>query len=293
MIWIEIGSVPVASVLKLMLDRIKLTRKWALAFLSVGLVVAGGLVFFIVRLNRLVGDEKRRQEAATRIDVAEARLRAPATEGLTLYVDASDVRATATLAGVRYLATSGGLVQLDQSGTVKRRYTTLDGLPDNDLTALAVFQGRLFIGTATQGLVAFDGTAFTGYSFAKPKAAAVRALAATESRLLIGTLDGGLFEYDGERFSRRLNSATGADFKRVTAVLPVGSRVYIGTQDLGLFIWREAHIEHFGLSDGLPSPHVTGIAALEGPFSSIGEVAVATDFGVVALTESNQIKPVS
>src|SRR5262249_2971557 len=59
------------------------------------------------------------------------------------------------------------------------------------------------------------------------------------------------------------------------------------------FIWREAHIEHIGVSDGLPSPHVTGIVSLDGALSRIGEVAVATDFGVVALTEANQIKPIS
>src|SRR5262245_22959949 len=212
---------------ELMPNRIKLTRKWAIAFLSAGAVVAGGVVFFMFRLNRLVGEEKRQLEAASRVDVTEARLRAPVADGLTLYVDPSDVRSTATLGGVRYLATSGGLVQLDQSGSAKRRYTTLDGLPDDDLTSLAVFHGRLFIGTASRGLVAFDGAAFTGYTFVKPKAAAVRALAPTEGRLLIGTFDCGLFEYDGERFSRRLNSATGGDFKRVTAVLPIASRVYI------------------------------------------------------------------
>jgi ligand-binding sensor domain-containing protein len=276
-----------------MLDKIKLNKKWVMVLAALGLVFAGGLVFFILRLNRLVGEEKGRQEAASRVDAAQARLRAPATDGLTAFLDASDVRATAALGGVRYLATSGGLVQLDPSGGVKRRYTTFDGLPGNDLTALAVFQGKLFIGTGTQGLIALDGTSFTGYSFVKPKAAEVSALAATENRLLIGTLDGGLFEYDGQGFSRRLNSTTGADFKRVTALLPFASRVYVGTQDLGLFIWREDRIEHIGPGDGLPSPHVTGIAPLEGSLSSIGEVAVATDFGVVALTGANQIKRIS
>jgi ligand-binding sensor domain-containing protein len=276
-----------------MLNKIRLTKKWALVFLAIGLAFAGCVVFFILRLNGLVGQEKQQQEAASRVEVIETRLRAPVTDGLTIYLNASAVRATAVMAGTRYLATSGGLVQLDPGGGVKRRYTTFDGLPDNDLTALAVFQGRLFLGTAAYGLVAFDGTAFTGYSFVKPKAGAVRALAATESRLLIGTLDGGVFEYDGERFSRRLNSATGADFKQVTAVLPVGARVYIGTQDLGLYISQEDRIEHIGVSDGLPSPHVTGIAALDGALSGIGEIAVATDFGVVGLTEANQIKPIS
>src|SRR5262245_8725112 len=144
-----------------MLNNIRLTRKWALALMAVGVVVAGGLVFFIIRLNSLAGNEKNQHGDAARVDGAHDSQRSPASDGLTLYLDTSEVRATAILAGTRYLATSGGLVALDQNGDVKRRYTTLDGLPDNDLTALASFQGRLFIGTATQGLVGFDGTAFT------------------------------------------------------------------------------------------------------------------------------------
>src|SRR5207253_7481516 len=115
-------------------------------------------------------------------------------------------------------------IALDEGGTVKHRYTTFDGLSDNDLTALAVFRDRLFIGTASNGLMAFDGNGFVGYRFVKPKATRVSVLAATESELLIGTLDGGLFEFDGDRFTRRFNSAPGADFTRVTALLPFASR---------------------------------------------------------------------
>jgi ligand-binding sensor domain-containing protein len=43
----------------------------------------------------------------------------------------------------------------------------------------------------------------------------------------------------------------------------------------------------------LPSPHVTGIAALSGRLSNLGDVAVATDFGVVVLGETGEIKPIS
>jgi ligand-binding sensor domain-containing protein len=164
---------------------------------------------------------------------------------------------------------------------------------DNDLTALAVFRDRLFIGTASAGLMAFDGNTFTGYSFVKPKATRVSVLLDTETELLIGTLDGGLFEYDGEQFSRRFNSATGADFSRVTALLPYESRLYVGTQDSGLYIWREAHIEHLTVNEGLPSPHVTALAALPSTLSQAGQIAVATDFAVVGLNEANEIKPVS
>src|SRR4029079_18169237 len=110
--------------------------------------------------------------------------------------------------------------------------------------------------TPSEGLIGFDGHTFTRYRFSKPKASHVSVLVSTESELLVATLDGGLFEYDGNRFSRRFNSATGSDFTRVTALLPFESRLYIGTQDSGLYIWREAHIEHLADSEGLPSAHV-------------------------------------
>ncbi|HEY6327999.1 MAG TPA: hypothetical protein VI756_01590, partial [Blastocatellia bacterium] len=158
---------------------------------------------------------------------------------------------------------------------------------------LAVFREKLFIGTASRGLMSFDGTTFAAYGFQKPKATRVQTLAATDSELLIGTLDGGLFEFDGQRFTRRYNSTAGADFERVTALLPFESRLYIGTQDKGLYIWREAHIERVDVPEGLPSPHVTGLVALKGRLSSLGEVAVGTDFGVVGLNDRNDIKPIS
>jgi ligand-binding sensor domain-containing protein len=274
--------------------KMKFTRRRAaiVAGLAVSLMIAV-VVIFVVRLNRSVAKEQDRQAAAARVEIEENSLRAPSTDGLTLYLNASDVRAVATFAGVRYLATSGGLIALDEAGNVKRRYTTLDGLPDNDLTALAVFRGRLFAGTSSAGLVAFDGNGFTGYRFTKPKATHVTVLVPTEIELLIGTLDGGLFEYNGRQFSRRFNSATGADFNRTTALLPFESRLYIGTQDTGLYIWREGHIEHITKNEGLPSPRVTAIVALPPSFPDKGSVAAATDFGVVAINDANEIRPIS
>ncbi len=279
--------------MRAVIDKMKLTRgrSAVIALLCASLLIAATIIY-VVRLNRSIAGEREHQSAATRVEVEEHSLRAPATDGLTLYLNASDVRAVATFTGVRYLATSGGLIALDDRGNVKRRFTTLDGLPENDLTALAVFRERLFVGTTNAGLIAFDGQSFSGYRFTKPKATHISALVSTESELLIGTLDGGLFEYNGERFSRRFNSATGADFSRVTALLPFSSRLYIGTQDSGLYIWREAHIEHITSNEGLPSPHVTGLAALPSSFANNGAIAVATDFGVAALNDANEIKPI-
>ncbi|HKQ08818.1 MAG TPA: hypothetical protein VJ464_27090 [Blastocatellia bacterium] len=270
-------------------------RRGALIAAGIAIVLAlAGLLIYVVRLNRHISAEQEAEAAAQKITVEETRLRPPVTDGLTVYLNAADARATAVFAGTRYLATSGGLIALDEGGTVKHRYTTFDGLSDNDLTALAVFRDRLYIGTAASGLMAFDGNGFTGYRFVKPKATRVSVLTATESELLIGTLDGGLFEFDGQqRFTRRFNSAPGADFTRVTAVLPFASRLYIGTQDSGLYIWREGHIEHLTTSDGLPSPRVTGLVALPSSDSQYGGLAVATDFGVVGLSDANEIKAIT
>ena len=277
-----------------LIHKMKLTRvRSAILFGVVASLLIGAIAIYIVSVNRSIGGERDRQAAATRVEVEEHALRSPSIDGLTLYLSASDVQAVASFQGNRYLATSGGLIALDQGGNVKRRFTTLDGLPENDVTALAVFRDRLYAGTASAGLVAFDGQAFTGYRFNKPRATHVTVLVPTEGELLIGTLDGGLFEYSGQRFSRRFNSAVGADFSRITALLPFESRLYIGTQDTGLYIWREAHIEHITTNEGLPSPHVTSLVVLPQSFSEKGSVAVATDFGVAGINDSNEIKPIS
>ncbi|HJQ22451.1 MAG TPA: hypothetical protein VKA60_00955 [Blastocatellia bacterium] len=266
------------------------------AFIAAGvaiLLVLAGLLIYLLRLNRHLSAEQEAEAAAHNVSVEETRLRAPAMDGVTLYLNAADARATALFAGTRYLATSGGLVALDEGGAVKRRFTTADGLSDNDLTALAVFRDRLFIGTASSGLMAFDGNGFTGYRFVKPKATRVSVLTATESELLIGTLDGGLFEFNGDRFTRRFNSALGADFTRVTGLLPLASRLYIGTQDGGLYIWREGHIEHLTTNEGMPSPRVTGLAVLPAREAQYGALAVATDFGVIGLSDAGEVKPIT
>lgn len=276
------------------IHKLEMNRKRTLLVAGVTVAILGAIIlYYTTWLSGLIKNRSEQIAADARVEVEESRLRPASSDGITVYLNASDARATATLKGTRYLATGGGLIAVNPDGSVKRRYTSLDGLPDNDLTALAVFRDRLFIGTASRGLLGFDGDTFTSYSFVKPKAARVSVLIETESELLIGTLDGGLFEFDGERFTRRFNSAAGASFSRVTALLPLESRLYIGTQDQGLYLWREAQIEHIGTNEGLPSPRVTGLAALPPPLSDAGRIAVATDFGVVGLADSNELKPIA
>jgi hypothetical protein len=75
-----------------------------------------------------------------------------------------------------FSATSGGLAQYSFDGKIIRHYTVLDGLPESDLTALAVFGEKLFIGTRAEGLLEFDGQAFTHYEWNDRRAQTVTAL---------------------------------------------------------------------------------------------------------------------
>ena len=164
------------------------------------LVAAGGILFFLDSVNRRVSLERGREAESSRIEIQERKLRAPATDGLTTYLDSSDARAVAAFEGTRYLATSGGLIAIDDAGNVKRRYSTVDGLPDNDLTVLAVFRERLFVGSATAGLIAFDGNAFTSYEFVKPKATSIGEegkaleLGPKHHEAMVGVLEGAVEE---------------------------------------------------------------------------------------------------
>src|SRR5260370_15674904 len=131
--------------------RVSRARLIGIAALGVLLLIATAIIY-VVRLNRSIARERDRRADANRIEVEERPLRAPSTDGLTLYLNASDVRAVAGFEGARYLATSGGLIALDEGGNLKRPHTSFDGLPATYPTALAVSPGKVFVGTPTADL---------------------------------------------------------------------------------------------------------------------------------------------
>ncbi|HMZ22448.1 MAG TPA: hypothetical protein PLD20_31245, partial [Blastocatellia bacterium] len=173
-----------------------------------------------------------------------------------------------------FAATDGGLLELSAEGKLKRRFTVLDGLPESDLTAVAAFAEQLFIGTRSQGLVAFDGVRFTAYRWTDRKAQAVTALLENSGQLLVGTFAGGLLEFDGKQF-RELK----AEDKRLGGIerLAVAdARLFVATFADGLWVSEGNRRRHFTVADGLPSNRVVGVVATG------DELLVATDFGVAA-----------
>jgi ligand-binding sensor domain-containing protein len=173
-----------------------------------------------------------------------------------------------------FVATDGGLVELDASGKLLRHYTVLDGLPESDLLSLASFNSKLFVGTQTQGLVAFDGEHFESYRWTDRKPQAISALFEDGGRLLIGTNAAGLIEFDGQQF-REIK--VGADHQRllgITYLAKNGTRLFVGTFADGLWVEEAARWSQFTVADGLLSNRIVGVVA------NRENIFVASDYGL-------------
>lgn len=252
-------------------------RRWLMAL---SLLMAGAV---------LVAAWEIKRRAEREIDAARASLesqsfvpfkkdvrRAFAGNEVRLIQSSRSVRCLAQFNGSVFAATDGGLVEFERDGRVRRRYTTLDGLPESDLTSISAFNSKLFIGSRSQGLIVFDGERFERYRWADRDAQAVTALIEDRGRLLVGAFAGGLLEFDGRRFKE---IKAGLDRKRLAGINRLvvnGSRLFVGTFNDGLWINDGGRWAHFTIADGLPSNRIVGVVA-EGE-----RLIVASDFGVAA-----------
>jgi ligand-binding sensor domain-containing protein len=183
-----------------------------------------------------------------------------------------------------FAATDGGMVQYSTDGNVLRHYTVLDGLTESDLISLAVFDSKLFIGTATRGLLSFDGERFESYRWLDREPQAVTSMLADGGRLLIGTFAGGLIEFDGRRFTELKAGQEHTRLRAVNCLVKTGARLYVGTFNDGLWLLEAGRWLHFRISDGLASDRVVGVAA-------IGEnIFVASDFGLAAAASASLLE---
>jgi hypothetical protein len=183
-----------------------------------------------------------------------------------------------------FAATDGGMVQYSADGNILRHYTVLDGLTESDLVSFAVFDSRLFIGTATRGLLSFDGERFESYRWLDREPQAITAMLTDGGRLLVGTFGGGLIEFDGRRFTELKAGQEHTRLLAVNCLVKAGARLYVGTFNDGLWLLEAGRWLHFGINDGLASNRVVGVAA------SGENVFVASDFGLVAATSAGLLE---
>ncbi|GAC1446309.1 MAG: hypothetical protein NVSMB56_03770 [Pyrinomonadaceae bacterium] len=192
-----------------------------------------------------------------------------------------NVRAVVRFHDALFAATEGGLITFDPERKLQRRYTALDGLPESDLTALAVAHDKLYIGTRTAGLVAFDGERFESFQWLDRQAGAITALQEVAGELLIGTFSGGLIAFEDNRFHEMTVGAERRRIRQVDFLRQSVARLYVGTFSDGLWLNDAGTWRHFTTSDGLPSNRIIGVAARD------NEIFVATDFGLARASLMN------
>ncbi|NJM52998.1 MAG: hypothetical protein HC846_06140 [Blastocatellia bacterium] len=174
-----------------------------------------------------------------------------------------------------FAATGGGLLQLSREGKKQKHFTVLDGLPESDLTALAVFDAKLFIGTRTKGIVTFDGKEFMQFRFSECETQAVTIFLNDSGRLLVGTFNGGLLEFDGKVL--REIKAENKTIKEINYLEKISATLYVGTFNNGLWIYESDVWKHFTTAEGLPSNRIVGVV------KNNENLLVATDFGLSVL----------
>lgn len=163
------------------------------------------------------------------------------------------------------------------------RYTGGEGFPGGQVTSLAVgSDGRLWVGTDTAEVAAFDGRAWVKHGFrGKVVGRIVRCVAPVGDHIWFGTMGSlNVFEPSTGRLDDETAEKPAIFSSRViTTILHAGGDVLVGSEGGGLyrFAQKSQQWRLFNDTNGLPSPTVYGVAVH-------GTTAwVATSGGVAAI----------
>ena len=261
----------------------RLASKRILCLLACSALLGLFLVVWIIkqRAERSVAEERTQLEKQSIIPFEHKLYSQLNNPALSIWQSYKTTRAIERFNDSIFVATDGGLVEFAASGNLRHHYTILDGLPESDLLSLATFNSKLFIGTRTNGLVAFDGTRFERYRWTDRDSQSIDALLSDSGRLLIGTRAGGLIAFDGSQFKE---ITAGAEHKRlveITFLSRSGSRLFVGTFSDGVWTEDGASWSHFTTADGLMSNRIVGIVAYD------DNLFVASDYGLAVAQLAN------
>ncbi|HQU85901.1 MAG TPA: two-component regulator propeller domain-containing protein [Pyrinomonadaceae bacterium] len=253
-----------------------------ISMLSLAIVTAVFAAFQIYKINRSVqqtlAETRARLIDKNRVPFDKKILTPHFSNKVKIIQNTNETRAFVKFKDSFFAATSGGLVQTDEDGNVQKHFTVLDGLPESDLTALIVWNNKLFIGTRTKNLVTFDGERFENYVWTDRKAQTVTAFLERDGKLLIGTFAGGLLEFDGENFTEI--KAENERINAVNCLYQKDAKLFVGTFNNGILIYQNDVWTRFSTTENLPSNRIVGIASHE------KNLYAATDLGLAILEET-------
>ena len=264
------------------MTKVILKKRTLVLIVSLGLVLSVTVVWLVKqRADRSLAQERTRLARQSFVPSEHKTYSAINNPAISVWQSYKSIRAIERFNDAIFVATDGGLVQFGPTGNLMRHYSVLDGLPDSDLLSLAAFNSKLFIGTRTSGLVAFDGTNFEGYRWTDRAPQSIDALLSDAGRLLVGTRAGGLIAFDGSQFTE---IKTGAEQQRLSAINFLsknGATLFVGTFNDGLWTEQGSRWSHFTTVDGLHSNRIVGLAA-------DGEnLFVASDYGLATASLKN------
>ncbi len=258
--------------------RLLFKKSTILAILTIGFSVAGFQIFWIYQdANSKLAQTRSRLKEQNIVKFEKIRLTPHSQNNVQIIQNTGDTRDLTQFQDSYFAATSGGLLQISPEGKRIKHFTVLDGLPESDLTALTVFDGKLSIGTRTKGIVTFDGENFVQFRFSECETQAITTFLNDDGRLLVGTFNGGLLEFDGKVF--REIKAENQTIKAINYLTKIDTTLYIGTFNNGLWIYENAVWKHFTSAEGLPSNRIIGVV------KNSENLLVATDFGLSILED--------
>jgi ligand-binding sensor domain-containing protein len=156
-----------------------------------------------------------------------------------------------------FIGGGGGLFEYDDKGILVNRFRTGIELPAAPVTALASGGGELWIATAGEGALVFDGARFRHIRPDFTQFRDIRSiLPLATGRVLFGTDQSGVLAFDGKQLSVFHPSLAGA---HVTALAGDEASLWIGTRDSGVLHWHAGELDRFGEAEGLPDAHVFSI----------------------------------
>jgi ligand-binding sensor domain-containing protein len=255
-----------------------------LVVLSIGLLLLFGTVLGLLRFKRSVDRTltSSRQEVIDQHSVhLKSRVIVPqARAGFSLFPATLSAKAGIFYQDHLFIASNQGLLQFDQSGREVRRYSALDGLPSNQLTAMASSPDSLWIGVGPQGLLRFTGTQFEYFYAEKASDFEVTALLALPSgELWIGTKRRGLLVFQGS--NRVVEFAPRISSRFITALQGDNRQAVVGTFNDGAWVYRQGILSQFTKAAGdngrLLDDQVT---AVDG---NLEVVYIGTPFGVTEI----------
>jgi ligand-binding sensor domain-containing protein len=257
----------------------------ALALATVIALASGATALW--RARTALKETAARIEAQRSIAFRAARLGRALPPGVETLATPASFRDAAVYRGLLWVAGPTGLYAFDPAtGMETKRYRPGIELPPVPLTAIAAGAAsdspgpELWIGTAGDGLLAFDGAVFRSIRPDDPQYRKVTALAPLSTgRIVFGTEKAGLLVYDGHTIAP-FHDALAAG--HVTAVAGDDSALWVGTLDRGLLYWHSGAVDTFTQASGLAGAQVLSLAVPDN--GAPGRAWAGTPTGVAEFT---------